>query len=124
MQAAQQFFQSALSIAEQAPQQVTTDGHDSYPRAIREVLGQEVEHRNNAYLNRRIEQDHRGVKQRYYPMLGFGDFSSARRFCRTFEEIRQYFRPRRKRKQFVSLPRGRQQFIKKVRVLQTLFAAA
>jgi transposase-like protein len=54
-QAAQQFFQSALSIAEQAPQQVTTDGHDSYPRAIREVLGKEVEHRNNAYLKRRIE---------------------------------------------------------------------
>jgi putative transposase len=124
MQAAQQFFQSALSIAEQAPQQVTTDGHDSYPRAIREVLGKEVEHRNNAYLNRRIEQDHRGVKQRYYPMLGFGAFSSARRFCRTFEEIRQYFRPRRKRKQFVSLPRSRQQFIKKVRVLQEMFLGA
>ena len=28
---AQRLFQSALSIAEQAPQQVTTDGHDSYP---------------------------------------------------------------------------------------------
>jgi transposase-like protein len=123
MQAAQQFFQSALSIAEQAPTQVTTDGHDSYPRAIREILGTEVEHRNNAYLNRRIEQDHRGIK-RYYPMLGFGAFASARRFCRAFEEIRQYFRPHRKRKQFVSLPRGRQQFIKTVRVLEVLFATA
>jgi hypothetical protein len=38
--------------------------------------------------------------------------------------VRQYFRPRRKRKQFVSLPRGRQQFIKKVRVLQEMFLAA
>jgi putative transposase len=57
MAAAQSFFQRALSVAEQAPQQVTTDGHDSYPRAIREVLGTEVEHRNNAYLNRRIEQE-------------------------------------------------------------------
>jgi putative transposase len=122
--AAQRFFQSALSIAEQAPQQVTTDGHDSYPRAIREILGTEVEHRNNAYLNRRIEQDHRGIKQRYYPMLGFGAFASARRFCRAFEEVRQYFRPRRKRKQFVSLSRGRQQFMKKVRVLEALFATA
>jgi putative transposase len=37
--AAQQFFQSALLIAEQAPQQVTTEGHDSYPRVIQEVLG-------------------------------------------------------------------------------------
>jgi putative transposase len=31
MNAAQRFFQRALSVAEQAPQQVTTDGHDSYP---------------------------------------------------------------------------------------------
>ena len=124
MSAARRFFQSALSIAEQAPQQVTTDGHGSYPRAIREVLGQEVKHRNNAYLNRRIEQDHRGIKQRYYPMLGFSVFSSARRFCRTFEEMRQYFRPRRKRKQFVSLSRGRKQFLKKVRVFEAIFLAA
>jgi len=124
MIAAQRFFQSALSIAGEAPMQVTTDGHDSYPRAIREVLGIEVEHRDNAYLNRRIEQDHRGIKQRYDPMLGFGAFPSAQRFCRAFEEVRQYFRPRRKRKRFVSLPHGRQQFIQKVRVLQTLFAAA
>ena len=61
--AAQRFFHKTLSVAE-APQQVTTDGHDSYPRAIREVLGSPVEHRDNAYLNRRIEQDHRGIKQR------------------------------------------------------------
>ena len=124
MSAAQRFFRSALSMAEAAPQQVTTDGHGSYPRAIREILGKAVEHRDNAYLNRRIEQDHRGIKQRYYPMLGFSAFASARGFCRVFEEIRQYFRPRQKRKQFVSLLQGRQKFIKKVRVLQSIFLAA
>ncbi|MBV9226035.1 MAG: DDE-type integrase/transposase/recombinase [Acidobacteriaceae bacterium] len=113
-----------MSIAEQAPQQGTTDGHDSYLRALREVLGTAVEHRNHAYLNRRIEQDHWGIKQRYYLMLGFGAFASARRFCCIFEEIRQYFRPRQKRKQFVSLPRGLQQLIKKVHVLQSTFLAA
>src|SRR5688572_24221180 len=37
-------------------------------------------------------------------MLGFGAFHSAQRFCRAFEEMRQYFRPRRKRRQFISLP--------------------
>jgi putative transposase len=124
MTAAQQFFQSTLSVAERAPQQVTTDGHDSYPRAIQEVLGTEVEHRKNAYLNRRIEQDHRGIKQRYYPMLGFSAFPSAQRFCHAFEEVRQYVRPRRRRKQFISLLRGRQQFLKKVRVLEAIFLAA
>src|SRR3954469_5177464 len=51
MVAAQQFFRKTLSVAEEAPQQVSTDGHDSYPRAIREVLGTHVDHRDNAYLN-------------------------------------------------------------------------
>ena len=77
MTAAQRFFRSSLSVINQLPKQVTTDGHDSYPRAIREVLGPQVHHRCSAYLNRRIEQDHRGIKQRYYPMLGFGEFPSA-----------------------------------------------
>lgn len=124
MAAAQRFFRGALSVVGEAPQQVTTDGHDSYPRAIREVLGRNVEHRCNAYLNRRIEQDHRGVKQRYYPMLGFGAFHSAQRFCRAFEEVRQYFRPRRKRKQSVSLPRSRRQFVARAEALQLMFLAA
>ena len=51
-------------------------------------------HRCNPYLNNRIEQDHRGVKQRHYPMLGFGNFDAASRFCRAFDEQRQYFRLR------------------------------
>ena len=93
MDAAQRFFRSAQSMIQATPKQVTTDGHDSYPRAIRETLGPKVEHRCSAYLNRRIERDHRGVKQRYYPMLGLGALPSAQRFCRAFEEVRQFFRP-------------------------------
>jgi transposase-like protein len=123
MAAAQRVFQKALSVAGEVPQPVTTDGHASYPRAVPEALGSDVEHRDNAYLNRCIEQGHRGVKQRYYPMLGLGAFSSARRFCGAFEEVRPYFRPRRKRKQFVSLARGRRQFIQKMRVLEAAFLA-
>jgi putative transposase len=88
MDAAQRFFKQALEIADNAPFKVTTDGHDSYPRAVKEVLGETVKHRLNQYLNNRIEQDHRGIKQRYYPMRGFGDFDSAARFCRAFEEQR------------------------------------
>jgi len=71
---------------------VTTDGHDSYPRAIRETLGEEVIHRCKWYLNNRVEQDHRGIKQRSYPMRGFGSFDSAWCYCRAFDEQRQYFR--------------------------------
>jgi putative transposase len=124
MAAAQSFFRGAVSAMGKIPRQVTSDGHDSYPRAIREVLGTKVEHRCSAYLNRRIEQDHRGVKQRYYPMLGFGAFHSAQRFCRAFEEVRQYFRPRRKQKQNISLAQRRRRFVARAHVLESIFLAA
>ena len=32
------------------------------------------------------------IKQRYYPMLGFGTFESASRFCTAFDELRNYLR--------------------------------
>jgi putative transposase len=82
MDAAKRFFEQALAVVGHAPESVTTDGHRSYPRAVRETLGNEVVHRTNVYLNNRIEQDHRGIKQRYYPMHGFGSFASAARFYR------------------------------------------
>jgi putative transposase len=63
-EAAQCFFQQARVVAGQAPERVTTDGHSSYPRAIRETLGEAVEHRCYRYLNNRLEQDHWGIKQR------------------------------------------------------------
>lgn len=70
MAAAQAFFRQAIEVVEQLPR-VTTDGHASYPRAIVEVLGADVQHRVSDCLTNRIEQDHRGIKQRYYPMMGF-----------------------------------------------------
>jgi len=70
MEAAKRFFQQAVDVVGHAPERVTTDGHDSYPRAIRETLGNDVLHRTNHYLNNRLEQDHRGIKQRYYTLNG------------------------------------------------------
>jgi len=72
MEAAQAFFKQAVAVVGSGPDQVTTDGHASYPRAIRETMGNNVQHRTSKYLNNRLEQDHRGIKQRYYPMRGFG----------------------------------------------------
>src|SRR5450631_3412724 len=89
--AAKAFIKQALETVGHKPECVTTDVHDSYPRAIRHTLGRKVEHRTNRYLNNRIEQDHRAVKQRYYPMRGFRAFESAARFCTAFNEVRQYF---------------------------------
>jgi len=98
MDAAQQLFKQAVAVVGYAPEQVTTDGHRSYPRALRETMGIEVLHRTNVYLNKRREQEHRDIKQRYSPMRGFGTFASAARFCRAFDEVRPYFRPRPKKK--------------------------
>ncbi len=110
MEAAKRFFTAAREVAEQAPEKVPTDGHDSYPRAIRETIGEDVTHRCNPYLNNRIEQDHRGIKQRYYPMRGFGTFEAAGRFCTAHDEIRDYFRSRKTTGETVSLAEQRQLF--------------
>jgi putative transposase len=91
MKAARRFFKQAVDVVGHSPERVTTDGHDSYPRAIRETLGCDVLHRTNRYLNNRLEQDHRGIKQRYYPMCGFASVASTERFCRAFDEVRQFF---------------------------------
>ncbi len=93
-EAAKRFFKQAVDVVGHAPERVTTDGHDSSPRAILQTLSSDVLHRTNHYLNNRLEQDHRGIKQRYYPMLGLGSIASASRFCRAFDEVRQFFRVR------------------------------
>ena len=66
LEAAKRFFSQATEVVGHKPTRVTTDGHNSYPRAIRRILGRKVEHRTNKYLNNRLEQDHRSIKQRYY----------------------------------------------------------
>jgi putative transposase len=124
MDAAQRFFRQALDLAGGAPAQVTTDGHGAYPRALRETLGDTVIHRTSRYKNNRIEQDHRGVKQRYYPMRGFGSFVSAACCCSAFEEQRQYFRVVAKCDERVSLARRRNLFRERWAAVLTAVAAA
>jgi putative transposase len=123
MQAAQRFFKQAVAVVGHVPDQVTTDGHVSYPRAIRETMSNHVQHRTNKYLNNRLEQDHRGIKQRYYPMHGFGAIVSAARFCRAFDELRQYFRSRHTTKETVHLAQQRQFFCERLATLQELMIA-
>ena len=101
MAAAQAFFRSAKAVTGVTPDRVTTDGHDSYPRAIRTELGKRVRHRTSAYLNNRLEQDHRGIKGRYRSMRGFKCPRSAARFCRAYDELRNFLRPRSRLNQYV-----------------------
>ncbi len=63
MDAAKQFFKQAIAVVGHAPEHVTTHGHRSYPRAISETMGNDVQHRTNTYLNNRLEQDHRFIKR-------------------------------------------------------------
>jgi putative transposase len=97
MEAAKAFFRSAKAVTGVTPARVTTDGRDSYPRAIRTELDERVKHRTNQYLNNRIEQEHRGIKGRFGPMRGFKNHESASRFCRCFDDLRGYLYPRSRR---------------------------
>ncbi len=124
MVAAKRFFKQAKDVVGHAPERVTTDGHIAYPRAIHRILGRKVVHRTSRYLNNRMEQDHRGIKQRYYPMRGFGSFESASRFCQAFDEQRDYFRCRSKPNEKVPLTEQRCMFRQRFDSLQYLLMAA
>ena len=124
MDVAKPSFKSATDVTGFKSTKVTTDGHRSDPRAIRSVLGRKVGHRNSRYLNNRIEQDHRSVKQRTYPMCGFGNFAAAARFCRAYDEQRNYFRARSKAKEKVSLAEARRLFRQRFAALQEALIAA
>jgi transposase-like protein len=61
---------------------ITLDGYAASHRAVRELkvageLPETVKLRSSKYLNNMIEQDHRGVKARTGPMLGFKKFRTA-----------------------------------------------
>ena len=123
MDAAKQFFKQAIDVVGQTLESVTTNGHRSSPRAVREIRGSDVVHRTNVYLNNRREQDHRGIKQRSSPMHGFGSFASAFHFCRAFDELRQYFRPRHTERETMPLAQQRRIFRERLAALHELMGA-
>src|SRR5215213_9937914 len=124
MAAAQAFFRSAQAVTGVTPDRVTTDGHDSYPRAIRTTLGKGVRHRTRAYLNNRLEQDHRGIKGRYRPMRGFKCPRSAARFCHAYDELRNFLRPRSRPHQHVPADCRRLQFLLRSMTVLAILQAA
>jgi transposase-like protein len=81
IEAAKRFFTRAIN-KHGAPEKITVDGYAATHTAIDELreealLPQNVIVRTSKYLNNLIEQDHRRVKQRVYPMLGFKRFDNA-----------------------------------------------
>jgi putative transposase len=124
MAAAKAFFRSAKSATGIIPDRVTTDGHGSYPRAIRSTLGRHVAHRTSAYKNNGLEQDHRGVKGRTRCMRGFKAFGAADRFCRGYDQLRAFLRPRTRHNQHVPANRRRLLHLRRATAVLAILQAA
>ncbi len=83
--AARRFFKRALGRENtRNPRTVVTDRLTSDPGALRELkrdgeLWRFTRHRRGRWLNNRVEPDHRRIKRRSRPMLGFKRFVTARR---------------------------------------------
>ena len=80
--AAKAFFQRAFNSQGRLPRAITLDGYQASHRAAREFLGEHrrggrTEARSSKGLNNLIEQDHRSLKLRLGPMLGFKRFRRA-----------------------------------------------
>jgi putative transposase len=121
--AARRFLRRLIDSAGRKPLRLTTDKHPAYTKAVRWIVGRKVLHRHNQYLNNRIEQDHRSIKQRYYPMLGFAKFESASRFCSAFDELRNYLRVRSVGGEHVSASSRRKIFTERWSSLMTELSA-
>ena len=117
-------FRSAVAVTGTTPDKVTTDKHASYPPALDEVFCDDLEHRTSKYLNNYLEQDHRAVKGRYQPMQGFQTHTSAARFCRAHDEVRDFLRPATQRKEHVPAARRRAIHVQRVAALRDMLAVA
>ncbi|HET6518618.1 MAG TPA: DDE-type integrase/transposase/recombinase, partial [Geminicoccaceae bacterium] len=84
-QAARRIFRRALARENtRHPREIVTDRLTSYPGALRGMkrageLWRFARHRRVRWLNNLVEQDHRRIKRRTRPMLGFRSFRTARR---------------------------------------------
>jgi transposase-like protein len=79
--AAKTFLRSAMKNT-RTPTKITLDAYAASQRTVREMkedgeLPCRVKVRSSQYLNNLVEQDHRRVKHRIRPMLGFKRFDNA-----------------------------------------------
>lgn len=80
--AAKAFFQQAFESQRRLPRAITLEGYQASRRVAREFLSthrrdKRTKLRSSKYLNNLIEQDHRSIKLRLGPMLGFKRFRHA-----------------------------------------------
>jgi len=91
--AAQAFFEKALGAPHSVtPRVINVDKNAAYPKAmetlkINQQLPADCELRQIKYLNNLIEQDHRFIKRRTRPGLGFFSFDTAQRALAGYETM-------------------------------------
>ena len=91
--AAKRFLKQVLNAPHTVePRVVTVDKNAAYPPAVAglkvdEALPKSTETRQSKYLNNIVEQDHRFIKRRVKPGLGFGSFNTARRTIKGYEAM-------------------------------------
>jgi len=89
--AAKQFFQKTLGATHTvSPRVITVDKNAAYPKAMSELkatgeLPESCDLRQVKYLNNIVEQDHRFIKRRVKPGLGFFSFETAWRTLQGYE---------------------------------------
>lgn len=78
--AARRYFEKAIGQNGE-PETVTIDKRGSNLAALQALKAERekpIKIRQNKYLNNIVEQDHRAIKRRTRPMMGFKDFRCAR----------------------------------------------
>ena len=73
-------------------------------------------------LINRLEQDHRGIKDRCRPMLGLKSAVSAIRYCRGYDEPRNFLRCRSRMRQHVPAAVRRWRDMRKTAIVLNVLA--
>jgi transposase-like protein len=124
MAAAQAFFRSAKAATGMTPTASPRTGTAPTRGRSAPRSGRRVAHRTSAYKNNGLEQDHRGVKGRIRCMRGFKSFASAERFCRSYDELRNFLRPRTRHNQHVPADRRRLLHLRRATTALAILEAA
>jgi putative transposase len=87
--AARRFFERAIGL-HAIPEKITIDKSGANTAAVHSIIADssvEIALRQSKYLNNLVEQDHRAIKRRTQPMLGFKQFHSATKLIAGIETM-------------------------------------
>ncbi len=121
--AAKRFFKKKFKSGHTTtPRVITVDKNASYPAAVKElkserILSKGCEIRQVKYLNNIVEQDHRFIKRRVKPGLGFKSFHTAVRTLKGYEMMNMI-----RKGQIEGIEKG--EIEKQIKFIDNLFALA